>query len=249
MEDEPVENISENEYNVRRRINKQVKKEKPRRATTKYDELSTPPKRILLDTYQNHAHLFPKEKLEKMQRILQESFAMSPEETEKYFEQVKTEENEIAKHKVKKIMLKRMYQKQQRIKQERKAYKFIEKKLKQIMMQLFDKPPPPLASARLKYLTDIILQQICNIRNIELSDIDLSNKTGSFLAWLANWTAIVVEQVYYAAELKKNEELAMIEAQINQEKGFKQGKKKEVESKAEMELGEEGDYLYEPDME
>lgn len=249
MEDELAGDASENEFEVRRRINRQAKKEKPRKTTTRFDELSTPPRRILLDTYQHHAHLFPKERLEKMQQILQESYAMTPEETEKYFEQVKTEENEIAKHKVEKMILKRLFKQQQRLKQERKAYRVAGKRLRQVMMPLSDKTIPPLASARMKHLTDIILQQICSIRNIDASDIDsLPNQLGSFLVSLANWTAVVVEQVYYTAELKKNEELAMIEDQIIKDKGVKKEKKWE-EEKSEMTMEEEESYLYETDLE
>lgn len=254
MDQEDEMNVSEDENKVRRRINKQVKRQAPYR--TRFDVLATPHKRNILGTYQSHAYHFPKEKVEKLKRRLQELFAMTPEETEKYFEQMRSEANEIAKRKMMKIMLKRLYQKQQRAKQEQKAYKFIAKFLKQRMMYGFTNPIPPLISVRLRNLSDIILEQICDLRNIDIPDRDTPNQHALFLIALADWTAIAIEQVYYAVQLKKNEELEAIEeqaAEVKQKEKKTEKKEEKItdkeKKKSEIIQGGEDFDLLEPDLE
>ncbi|XP_018568289.1 uncharacterized protein LOC108908662 [Anoplophora glabripennis] len=244
MEAEGEMDLTDDENKVRRHINKQVRK--PARGRTRFDVLAIPQKRNILGTYQGHAYHFPKEKVKKLKCKLQEMFAMTPEETEKYFEQMRNEANEIAKKKMTKIMLKKLYQKQERAKQEQRAYKCIAKLLKQRMMSGFANPTSPLISVRMRNLSDIILEQICDLRNIDIPDRENPNQCGLFLIALADWSSIAIEQVYYTVQLKKNKELAEIEEQEALKP--KEKKKEEKEEKEKRDViygGEELDLLEE----
>ncbi|KAJ8927774.1 hypothetical protein NQ314_019723 [Rhamnusium bicolor] len=193
MDEDAETNVDNKEYAVRNQINRERKKD-DKTCRTRFDKLATPKKRFVLALYQNHAYHLPRDKLEKLKQFLQELYAMTPEETEKYFLQLREEAGKNGAQ------------------SERKdAFKFIETLLKCGMMHAFNNPVPPLISVRLRNLSDIILEQICDLRNIDHPDRDDPDQTGLFLLSVADWIAIAIEHVYYGVQLKKNAELEEIE--------------------------------------
>lgn len=79
-------------------------------------------------------------------------------------------------------------------------------------------------SVRLRNLSNIILEQICELLEIDIPKRgDVETKQELFLVDLADWIAIAVEQIYYDVQLRKNEELEKIE----QEKEELEKRKKE----------------------
>lgn len=79
------------------------------------------------------------------------------------------------------------------------------------MMFAISHPIPPLVSVRLRNLSDIILEQICDLRNVTKPDRGDQDKQSRFLIAVADWMAVGIEQVYYDVQKKKNEELDKIE--------------------------------------
>lgn len=80
------------------------------------------------------------------------------------------------------------------------------------MMYAFENKVPPMVSVRLRNLSDIILEQLCDLLDIEIPRRDdAETKQELFLIDLADWYAIAIEQIYYEVQLKKNEELEKIE--------------------------------------
>ncbi|XP_074042248.1 uncharacterized protein [Leptinotarsa decemlineata] len=215
--DEDASDVNEaNEEDiVRQRITQESRKNRKSNATcrTRIDQLATPNKRIILNLYQEHAKHFPKDRVERIKHKLQELYAMTPEETERYFEEMKAEERRAELRDRLKRMLKKQYLRDKRKKQQQKAYRFVEKLLRNGMRAAFEHPVPPLVSVRLRNLSDIILEQLCDLRNIDHPSRENPDKEGSFMIAVADWAAIAIEHVYYIVQLKKNMELEEIEKQ------------------------------------
>lgn len=64
---------------------------------------------------------------------------------------------------------------------------------------------PPLVSIRLRYLSDIILEQLCDMRKLEVPNRANPDRLGNFMISVADWMAIAVERLYYAAQMSINE--------------------------------------------
>lgn len=94
------------------------------------DVLATPNKRLILALYQDHAHHLPREKIEKTKQLLQELYAMTPEETERYFKEMKYEADRRERRLRIKYLLKKEYKKAKRREEIERAYKFIKEILR-----------------------------------------------------------------------------------------------------------------------
>ncbi|KAJ8947857.1 hypothetical protein NQ318_010003 [Aromia moschata] len=208
MEEEAGE--ENEEYTVRQRINKDGNKNN-KTCRTRIDKLATPNRRIILALYQEHAYHLPRDKVEKIKQYLQELYAMTPEETEKYFLQLRREAKKMSHRKRVKEMLRKLFQKRKRQRQEGNAYRFVERLFERGMQHAFNNPVPPLISVRLRNLADIVLEQICDLRNVDKPNREDPDQAGLFLIAVADWIAIAIEHVYYGVQLRKNAELEEIE--------------------------------------
>ncbi|CAH1978995.1 unnamed protein product [Acanthoscelides obtectus] len=198
---------------VRRRINKDTRRrQKPgTKCRTRIDVLATPNRRLILALYQNHAHHFPKERVEKLKEMLQQLYAMTPEETERYFAEMEAVTARIMLRKRIKDMMRKRLRNLKKREQQAKAMMFIQKLIKKGMLFAFNHPVPPLVSIRLRNLSDIVLEQICDLRNTDIPDREDPDQIGLFLIAVSDWIAIFIEHVYYIVQLKKNRELEEIE--------------------------------------
>lgn len=133
------------------------------------------------------------------------------------------------KQKLRKYLLERHFEKQRC-----RAYKLFKKLLKCGISYAARNPVPPLVSIRLRYLSDIILEQLCDLRKVgvpnrantgrKLSDlifllninILFIDKLGEFLITVADWMAIAVERLYYAAQISINEMTEQDETLLSQ---------------------------------
>lgn len=79
------------------------------------------------------------------------------------------------------------------------------------MSHAFNNPIPPLVSVRLRNLSDIILEQICDLLETDIPDREEPTQIGNFLIAVADWAAIFVEHIYYRVQVKKNDELEQLE--------------------------------------
>ncbi|XP_068906801.1 uncharacterized protein [Tenebrio molitor] len=178
---------------------------KPCCKTSRLDELSTPNKRIFLALWNEHAYHLPKDKVKHLKQLLQQLYAMSPEETAKYFAELRAESKAAAmrkklKEKLRKYLLEKHHQRQRE-----RAYKLFKRLLKCGISYAAENPVPPLVSIRLRYLSDIILEQLSDLRKVEMPNRSNPDKLGFFLISVADWMAIAVERLYYAAQLSINE--------------------------------------------
>ncbi|VEN59762.1 unnamed protein product [Callosobruchus maculatus] len=198
---------------VRRRINKDTKRGQrtKTKCRTRIDVLATPNRRLILALYQNHAYHFPKEKVEKIKDNLQQLYAMTPEETERYFAELEAIATRMMiRRRMKDLMRKRLH-KLKKQEQQRKAMAFVRKLIKKGMLFAFNHPVPPLVSIRLRNLSDIVLEQICDLRNTDIPVREDPDQIGLFLIAVSDWIAIFIEHVYYMVQLRKNKELEELE--------------------------------------
>lgn len=200
---------------VKDRINKdrlrQDRKKNSPKCRTRVDTLATPNRRLILDLYQRHAYHLSKDKVEKIKELLQELYAMTPEETNRYFMELEQENRKKDKRKRLKELLRKEYAKQRKQQNRAKAYKIFRNILRKSMMFSMTHAVPSLVSVRLRNLSDIVLEQICDLRNTTKPDRDDPDKEGRFLIAVADWIAVGIEQIYFEVQVKKNEELKKLE--------------------------------------
>lgn len=195
----------------RRSRQRSPEEEQNPKCRSRIDQLAIPSRRLILALYQDHRHHLEKDKVDKIKVLLQELYAMTPEETEKYFEYLKKQAEERQMKKAIKKMLKKLVNKRKYLKQTKRAYAFIYNLLGRAMEFAINNTIPPLVSVRLRNLSNIILEQICDLRNVNIPSRENPDKVGEFLIRVADWTAVAVEQLYYVVQLKKNKELENIE--------------------------------------
>nr|CAH7736696.1 unnamed protein product [Callosobruchus chinensis] len=217
MDEDAPSDFTEDEHDqeaaVRRRINKDTRRgqKSKTKCRTRIDFLATPNRRLILALYQNHAYHFPKEKVEKIKDNLQQLYAMTPEETSRYFAELEAiAARTMLRRRLKDLMRKRL-RKLKKQEQQRKAMAFVQKLMKKGMLFAFNHPVPPLVSIRLRNLSDIVLEQICDLRNTDIPNREDPDQIGLFLIAVSDWVAIFIEHVYYMVQLKKNKELEELE--------------------------------------
>ncbi|KAL3265401.1 hypothetical protein HHI36_009607 [Cryptolaemus montrouzieri] len=230
MEEEEEEGeMSEEE--IERRITDCHDKGKP--CNRRIDELALPCKRLLLGTFRQFGYLFPREWNERIKELLSILYAMTPEETEKYFEQLRAIAKQMALRKKMKERLRRLVAKKRKREMKYKAYLLFKNIIKVGLTHSATQDVPPLVSVRMRNLSDIILQQLADLRGVDVPDRQNPDQLGAFLISAADWIAIAVENVYYRVQLKKNEELeeieeiemSKIEEERNREREFRKGHK------------------------
>lgn len=228
--DIPDDKNNPDEDAVMERINDEDRKRQTRKTSnsppcrTRVDFLSTPNRRLILDLYQKHAYHLSKDKVEKIKELLQELYAMTPEETKKYFMELELENSKKRRRKRIKEMLRKQYLRQKRQEDIAKAYRTFTNILRKGIQFAVTHSLPPLVSVRLRNLSDIVLEQICDLRNVRKPNRENCDRDGRFLIAVADWIAVGIEQVYYDVQVKKNEELMKLE----QEKETLESGKNEV---------------------
>lgn len=195
----------------KRPISTKNQKEPNPKCRSRIDQLAVPNRRLILALYQNHADHLPKEKVEKIKALLQELYAMTPEETEKYFEHLRQQAEESGRRKDIKYMLKKLVRKKKKAKQVKKAYTFVNRLLVKGMRFALNHPIPPLVSVRLRNLSNIVLEQISNLIWVNVPNREDTDELGKLLIQVADWMAIAIEHLYYGVQLKKNKEMERIE--------------------------------------
>lgn len=199
---------------VRRRHERQ--RENSPSCRTRIDVLSTPNRRLILDLYQRHAYHLSREKVVKIKELLQELYAMTPEETKKYFLELELENSKKKRRKRLKELLKRQFLKQKREQGTEKAYTIFANILRKGMIYAISHSVPPLVSVRIRNLSDIVLDQLCDLRNVRKPNREDPEKEGRLLIAVADWMAVAMEKVYYNVQLTKNEELERLNKQRNE---------------------------------
>lgn len=214
---------------VKERINNEDRKRRYQKRTssppcrTRFDVLSTPNRRLILDLYQKHAYHLSQEKVERIKELLQELYAMTPEETKKYFMELEQENSKKRRRKRLKELLRKQYLKQKKHQGTVKAYKIFAKILRKGMIFAISHSVPPLVTVRLRYLSDIILEQLSDLRNVKKPNREDPSKEDLFLITVSDWIAVGIEQVYYEVQLKKNEELEKLGREREELESTKKG--------------------------
>lgn len=210
-EEEEAEGSTRPKSTISRPKSIKTQKEPNPKCRSRIDQLAIPNRRLILALYQNHADHLPKEKVEKIKALLQELYAMTPEETEKYFEHLRQQAEESGRRKDIKYMLKKLVRKKKKAKQVKEAYAFVNGLLVKGMRFALTHPIPPLVSVRLRNLSNIVLEQISNLIWVNVPNRDNADELGRLLIQVADWMAIAIEHLYYGVQLKKNKEMERIE--------------------------------------
>ncbi|KAK5643540.1 hypothetical protein RI129_007385 [Pyrocoelia pectoralis] len=205
--------------------------EKKRPCNARIEELAKPNKRLLLDLWQNYAHHFNEEKKEAIRLLLQEMFAMTPEETQKYFEEISEIMKRLAAREKLKKKLARKYHKKLREMERKRALSKFRSIFVRLLTYASKNPVPPLVSPRLRNMSDLILYQLCDLRGIIVPDRSDNDKQAQFLCNTADWISIAIEYIYYEIHVQKNKELEKIEDQIIAEKMLDKAKNKSKKKK------------------
>ncbi|XP_030766615.1 uncharacterized protein LOC115890505 [Sitophilus oryzae] len=219
-EDDEFNNDLDDDYQPRSRKKKSRSNEPNpnKKCRPRIDQLAIPSRRLILALYQDHGYHLPREKVEKIKILLQELYAMTPEETERYFAHIKKKSADVSRRKDIKFMLKKLVKRKKKEQQHKQAYELLYRLFVSGMEFAVKTPVPPLVSVRLRNLSNIILEQICNLRNVDIPAREDSDQFGSFLIKVADWMAIVIEHLYYGIHLKKNAELQIIENEHKKKK-------------------------------
>ncbi|KAF2902541.1 hypothetical protein ILUMI_03641 [Ignelater luminosus] len=192
----------------------QPEKEIKKPCNARIDELAKPNKRLVLALWQNYAYLFGPERREAIRLLLQELYAMTPEETAKYFDEInKVLKKMAARERMKKRLLKRYKQKIWHTERNR-AYRKFARILQKAMVHAYKHPVPTLVSPRLRNMANVILEQLCDLRGLDIPERSDVNKQSQFLISVSDWLAIAIEHIYYEIQVKKNKEFDIIEEQI-----------------------------------
>lgn len=161
---------------------------------------------------------------------------------EKYFNELRKAEKKRLKQKADRAKLKKLCKKKYILEQEKKAYNLFSKILKQAFQYAINHQIPPLVSVRLRNLSNVILEQLCDILCCKKPDRYDENKNCTFLVSIADWIAIEIERVYYIINLKKNLELEKIEElEIEQEKLKEKEKPLPVNDEVEIQMDQAED--------
>ncbi|KAK4886329.1 hypothetical protein RN001_002600 [Aquatica leii] len=181
------------------------------------DELAKPNKRLILDLWQNYSYLFTDDRKETIRLLVQEMYAMTPEETQRYFDEISAVVKKLkAREKMRKRSLKRYLAKLNRIERKRALNKF-QKIFIQALTYASKNPVPPLVSPRLRNMSDLILDQLCDIRGVCTPERTDNDRQAQFFCNIADWISIAIEYVYYEIHVQKNMEFDIIEANLKGE--------------------------------
>ncbi|KAF5282143.1 hypothetical protein FQR65_LT02840 [Abscondita terminalis] len=188
-----------------------------RPCNARLDFLARPKKERVLYLWENYIYLFPDERKESIKYMLQEMYSMTPEQTQKYFDEISAIVKKMKdKEKIKKRLYKKYMSKLRRVERRRALYKF--KKIFMKVLTLASKNPvPPLISPRLKIMSDLILEQLCDIRGVCKPDRTNTDRQAQFFLNISDWVAIAIEYVYYEVNVIKNMEFEQIEAELKKQ--------------------------------
>lgn len=139
-----------------------------RTCNPRIDDLSQPNKRIFLALWNEHAYHLPEDKLENLKNTLKQLFAMSPTESAKYFMELKAEtqkraEQREAKKKIREFLINKL-----RKEGKHKAYNLFERILRCVIEYAVENPVPPVVSLGLRNLSDICLNELCNLKAVQV---------------------------------------------------------------------------------
>ncbi|CAG9855926.1 unnamed protein product [Phyllotreta striolata] len=172
-----------------------------------FDRLAWPKAERVLAVYKCHAYHMTRPRVELIKSRLQELYAMTAEETEAYFLMNLEKQRQLQKRRELKKKMKMAFLKKRKQQQVDCAYKFLKRLLVMGMRFAAKNPVPPLLCVRLRILSDVILEQLCDLRGISQPSREDPDKCGLFMITIADWFAIAVEVIYYIVQHKKNVEL------------------------------------------
>lgn len=136
-----------------------------------------------------------------------------------------------ARQRMKKRLLQRYKQKIWRTERNR-AYRKFGKILQKGMVYAYKHPVPTLVSPRLRNMANVILEQICDLRGLEIPERSDTNKQSQFLITISDWLAVAIEHIYYEIQVKKNKEFDLIEEQIRAQQEAERKSRKSGKSSA-----------------
>ncbi|GJQ77398.1 hypothetical protein Trydic_g20800 [Trypoxylus dichotomus] len=171
-----------------------------RQCNARLEELAKPKKWLMLATWREHRYIFDQGRMQMLKEKIQEEFSMTPEETEMYFNQLRSRARRILNRKA---LAKQIRREKALAKEE--AYRILKKLLRKAMKYAFLNPPPPIVSPVLRETSNKILRELCYLHGVCVPKRNNDDKKSLFLLYLSDWAAILISNVYY--ELNVNEKV------------------------------------------
>ncbi|CAH0561058.1 unnamed protein product [Brassicogethes aeneus] len=178
---------------------------------TRLEILARPNKNLLMNTFMQYRDRFPQCRVEKMKIMLQELCAMTPEDAEKYFAEMRSKADAAALKRKIQNMLKMACSKQKRKQKEEKAYRKARKIITKGLMFAALNETPPIHSIRLRHLSNIILEQLCDLLDIPQPERSAKDKYSLLLISLSDWMAIAIEKIYFPIRMANTKMLNQID--------------------------------------
>ncbi|KAF5282017.1 hypothetical protein FQA39_LY00541 [Lamprigera yunnana] len=139
-----------------------------RPCNARLDVLSKPTKRRVLHLWKNYISLFSEGRKETIRLLLQELYAMTPEETQKYFDEISAVIKKLAARKKLRARMAKQYHIKLRRFERKRALRLFRRVFIRALTYACKNPVPPLVTPRLRYMSDLILEQLCDIRGVNV---------------------------------------------------------------------------------
>ncbi|XP_044730420.1 uncharacterized protein LOC123293605 isoform X2 [Chrysoperla carnea] len=167
------------------------------------DEMSRPTKRRLLALYEQYGRSLSPNRLRNVKQMLEEMFCMTPEQTEKYFQELREEaENRKRLRKLRRKEHLR-YKKQKSRERKAKVRLKVICILRDCMIKAYNTPMQILMSERLRQVSNVCLAQLCDILCRKIPDRDSQDRVSRLLIAFADWMAYWIEAIAYDLETYK----------------------------------------------
>ncbi|XP_018326937.1 uncharacterized protein LOC108738167 [Agrilus planipennis] len=207
-----------------------IMKPKAEPCNLRIHELAKPRTILLLCLWYQYRHFLTPEKCRKLKQTLQEDYSMSPEDAERYFQEINDKIEKIAERRKQKILSRKRWKKKVDQCERKRGYRFFRAFLEKALRLSYQNPVPPLIPSRLKNVMDIVLEQLCDLLKMDIPNEECMTKEGEFIVSLAYNIAAVIENTSYEVNAQKNLELEEIEKQENilKEEEANKGDKEQV---------------------
>lgn len=184
---------------------RKARKKPEKECNSRLDELAKPKRWLLLGTWREHGWLFEPKRMKWVKEKVQELFSMTPEETEQYFNSIRTKKSKRVDVKA---LRRRMHL--EKMKAVKEAYTIMYRLIKKALKYAYKRAPPLLVTPILRIISDNVMEILCGLHRISIPKRNDCENLPQFLFAVADWTAIFVSNIYYEIEVEERNDIENI---------------------------------------